>query len=81
MAMLYYFTTNFTNITNTNKTFLKKTMSLEECIQLVGMLWRQTLGDESEATKFRRPRRWMSSPRWEASISSFYKKDVTSFSK
>ena len=32
------------------------------------MLWRRTLGDESEATKFRCPRRWMSSPRWEPSI-------------
>ena len=37
-------------------------------MQVVGMLWRQTLGDESDGTKFRRPSRWMSSPQWEPSI-------------
>ena len=26
-----------------------------ECAQLVGMLWRRTLGDESEVIKFPRP--------------------------
>ena len=33
-----------------------------------GMLWRRTLCDESEATKFRRTRRWMSSLRWEPNM-------------
>ena len=37
-------------------------------MQLVGKLWWQTLGDESEVTKFRCPRRRMLSPRWEPSI-------------
>ena len=32
------------------------------------MLWQRTLGDESEATKFRRPRRRISSARWELRI-------------
>ena len=36
--------------------------------QLVGMLWRQTLSNESEPIKFRRPTRQMWSPRWEPSF-------------
>lgn len=32
------------------------------------MLWRQTLGNEFEGIKFRRPRQQMLSPRWETSL-------------
>ena len=45
-------------VLNLRKTHLIKGHELStECGQLVGMLWRRTLGDESEAIKFRRPRR------------------------
>ena len=48
------------------KTILKKDEELStKCSQLAGMLWPRTLGDESRMIKFRRPKRWMSSPRWE----------------
>ena len=43
-------------VLNLRKAYLLKGDELStECRQLVGMLWQQTLGDESEAIKFRRP--------------------------
>ena len=57
------------HVLNLSKTHLLKGDELStECGQLVGKLWRRTLGDESEAIKFRRPRRQMWSPRWEPSL-------------
>ena len=59
-------------VLNLRKTHLIKGDELNtECGQLVGMPWRQTLGDESEAIKFRRPRRQMWSPRWEPSLKTY----------
>ena len=45
--------------------FIKGYELSTKCTQLVGMLWRGTFDDESEAIKFRRPRRQTWSPRWE----------------
>ena len=56
-------------VLNLRKTHLIKGDELStECGQLVGMLWRRSSGDESEAIKFRRPRWQMWSPRWEPSF-------------
>ena len=52
--------------------FIKGDELSTEWTQLVGMLWQRTLGDESEAIKFRCPRRQMWSPQWEPSLTSFW---------
>ena len=70
MTLLYYFTTITLLISPIliKNCFGENNEFKTECTQVVEMLWQRTLGDESEATKFRRPRRWMSSLRWEPSI-------------
>ena len=70
--MLYYLWLSLCDITSTEleKNFFIKDKELgTEFSQLVGMLWQQTLGNERGAIKFRRPRRWISSPQWKPSLS------------
>ena len=50
--------------------FIKGDELSTECTQLVEMLWRWTLGNESEEIKFRRPRRQMWSLWWEPSFTN-----------
>ena len=63
LLLLLCFTSSnnhFTNITITEfeKNFFVKDKELStECWHLVGMLWRRTFGNESEASKYRRPER------------------------
>ena len=58
-TIFYYLQISLYFQNSTNTIFFKKTLSRkgDECGQSVGMLWRQTLGDESEAIKFCHPRR------------------------
>ena len=54
MAMLHHFTTITLLISPEviSSLFVEDDEFRTECVKVVGMLWRQTLGNESQATKF-----------------------------